>query len=173
VLQIIVDEAHNLVDAISNMYGQTLTAWQLSHAKQAVQLYTDRFGSVLTGRNQYYVNVLASVISGMLQMLVPFTQDKSNITSADRAAEVFTPNELVFRLRLDNVNLVRLKRHMDTVHAAEKMGGHAEASQRRAHVQSGENTAFENVKINYIAALRAVLEFGGKLMNTDSTCRIV
>lgn len=66
---VIFDEAHNLVEAVNHIYSADVSYDQLKLAEHCVKEYAKRFQAILTGKNYYYVNILISVISGLIQSL--------------------------------------------------------------------------------------------------------
>lgn len=201
---VIVDEAHNLVDAIGNIYSCEVTQLHLDRSEEALKLYLDRYRTQLNGRNLYHINVLSSIVSSLkshLQSsrrrgtstttstnagtttvnsgasLAPASEDTGSRGLAEQLeTEILSPNELVFQLKLDNINIVQLTGYLDGLHAVNKIGGYAESCHKRfmaAAVTASTNQQHAPAKVNYIAAIRSVLEFVSKLMNSDRACKIV
>ena len=148
---VIFDEAHNLVEAVNQIYSSNLSSLDLAIASRCMAEYRDRFQSLLTGKNYFYVNILTSVIAGFEILLNGEREAASNksrsgggvvtaptadtkISSApSSSSEVLSANELLFRCRLDNVNMLKLKRHIAETNLIEKAGGYADhAAKRRA-----------------------------------------
>ena len=135
---VIFDEAHNLVEAVNQIYSSVITSDDLAIASRCMAEYRDRFQSVLTGKNYFYVNVLTSVIAGFGNFLTSETKETATVVGAktstpSSSSEVLSANELIFQCRLDNVNMLKLKRHITETNLVEKVGGYADhAAKRRA-----------------------------------------
>jgi chromosome transmission fidelity protein 1 len=52
---VIIDEAHNLMDAISGIYGTSITFGQLKKSRAQLMLYLQKFKNRLKGKNRVYV----------------------------------------------------------------------------------------------------------------------
>lgn len=139
------------MEAVNQIYSSNLSSLDLAIASRCVAEYRDRFQSLLTGKNYFYVNILTSVIAGFEILLSGDREPASNksrsgggpaiapaadikISSApSSSSEVLSANELLFRCRLDNVNMLKLKRHIAETNLVEKAGGYADhAAKRRA-----------------------------------------
>ena len=60
---IIIDEAHNLLDAIAAMYSAEITERQAKKAASQLRQYSDRYKSRLTPKNTLHVKQLTSVLT--------------------------------------------------------------------------------------------------------------
>jgi len=142
---VIFDEAHNLVDAVNHTHSAEMALLQLDIAANAIGAYLERFQLQLGGRNVYYINLLASVVRKLRQVLLgpeikKTMVDGSGLESrnADNdAAQVpqtvlLASNDFIFKARLDNINLFKLRRHMMETNLVARIGGYSESRARRA-----------------------------------------
>jgi len=65
---VIIDEAHNVIDAISSMYSETVHFTQLSMAMSQLTQYHDRYQSRLKVKNIRYIKILY-LISVFMEVL--------------------------------------------------------------------------------------------------------
>ena len=155
------------MEAVNQIYSSNLSSLDLAIASRCMAEYRDRFQSMLTGKNYFYVNVLTSVIAGFEILLNGEREAASNksrsgggpvttstadtkISSApSSSSEVLSANELLFRCRLDNVNMLRLKRHIAETNLIEKAGGYADhAAKRRAAAAAELSRSTSSVSVN-------------------------
>lgn len=71
---IIIDEAHNLMDAISGIHGIEVSLRQLKTARGQLGIYLQKFRNRLQGKNRVYVTQVARVIdslTGYLESRIP------------------------------------------------------------------------------------------------------
>ncbi|KAI6654370.1 ATP-dependent RNA helicase DDX11 isoform X2-like [Oopsacas minuta] len=96
---VILDEAHNLPEAISNVYSSLVTLRQLKNALTSLQNYRDRYQSRLNARNLLNVKQLLFV----LQALITFLQLKEC-----QKEEVISQTEFSFKAGIDHLNMFKL-----------------------------------------------------------------
>ncbi len=70
---LIIDEAHNLMDAISGIHGITVTLAQLKRSRAQLGVYLQKFRNRLMGKNRVYV---AQVVR-LLDSLVGYLEGKA------------------------------------------------------------------------------------------------
>jgi chromosome transmission fidelity protein 1 len=66
---VIIDEAHNLMDAIAGIEGVEVSLKQLRHARTQLGLYLQRFRNKLKGNNRVYVAQVVRVIDSLVVYL--------------------------------------------------------------------------------------------------------
>ena len=62
---VIVDEAHNIMDAVANVHAATIQLSELKRARQMLGIYFKRFGKKLKGENRIMVAQVVKVIDGL------------------------------------------------------------------------------------------------------------
>ncbi|CAM9128501.1 unnamed protein product [Chrysoparadoxa australica] len=68
---VIIDEAHNLTEAINAVHSAKLRLSEISRAHSQLSQYLQRYGPRLRGRNSFYVSTILSVMRALLKMLQP------------------------------------------------------------------------------------------------------
>ena len=192
---IIIDEAHNLIETINSLYSAELNLPQIDTATTAISTYLRRFSTLLSPKNLYYVNILSSVLAKVKKVLCPkVVNNKSNNTSitadspiADTTNATMTVNDFLFKAKLDNINLFKLRKHILDTNLVNKIGAYAEAqAQREAaltieiHSHQSANTTKSSTTINnpatksnqVLSALRSTLELVTCLTNLQGDGRI-
>jgi len=189
---IIFDEAHNVIEAINQLYSAELTGAQVKLAGSSLAMYRSRFQSKLTGENFYYISVLVEVVkklaSAFLRSSKAASIDSSsgvdgcakentlNNSSSSSSSVVqassgcfsstMTINDFLFSAGLDKVNLYQLKRHMVTTNLVNKVGGFAQSMSAAATIEAATS------KTDVIYALRCVLDLLVCLTNAEVDGRI-
>lgn len=62
---VIIDEAHNIMDAIANVFAAEIRLSELRRARQMLGLYVKRFGKKLKGENRVLIARVAKVVDGL------------------------------------------------------------------------------------------------------------
>jgi chromosome transmission fidelity protein 1 len=66
---VIIDEAHNIMDAVANVYAAEISLGQLKRARQMLGIYVKRFGKKLKGENRVMVAQVAKVVDSLSDCL--------------------------------------------------------------------------------------------------------
>ncbi len=62
---VIIDEAHNIMDAIANVYASEICLKDLVRARLLLEVYVKKFGKKLKGENRVMVGQVARVVDGL------------------------------------------------------------------------------------------------------------
>ncbi|KAI0104263.1 helicase C-terminal domain-containing protein [Nemania sp. FL0031] len=155
---VIIDEAHNIMDAIANVYASEICLKDLVRARLLLQVYVKRFGKKLKGENRVMVGQVARVVDGLRAWM----ENSSNVKSDQGIAD---PNELLKHKGIDQINLFKLIEYVQRSKLAYKIEGYA------AHVETqGETkpaTAFSSTPV-----LHTLVSFLVSLSNLSSEGRI-
>ena len=115
---VIIDEAHNLMDAISNMYSVKIFLSQLERSRSQLGIYLQRFRNKLKGRNRVYITQLVRLVDSLITYLNG-TSAKSK--SADGLVNI---NDLMAGKGVDQINLYKLVRYLQESKLARKVDGY-------------------------------------------------
>lgn len=66
---VIIDEAHNIMDAVSNVYAAEIGLEELRRARKMLGVYVKKFGKRLKGENRVMVAQVARVVDGLTEWL--------------------------------------------------------------------------------------------------------
>lgn len=158
---IIVDEAHNLVDAINSSHSTSLTREDLEVAIRQIEFYFDRFKTRLASRNAKTVQILLLAAQAILQWLRAV--EKGNGTSQAKASGklAMDVNKFLLNIDLDNINMFQLRRDIQENNLLFKMGGYW----KNAHATEAEHHG--------AGSLQALVEFIKKLTYNNDDGRII
>ena len=62
---VIIDEAHNVMDAVANVYAAEIRLGELRRARQMLNIYVKRFGKKLKGENRVMIAQVGKVIESL------------------------------------------------------------------------------------------------------------
>jgi chromosome transmission fidelity protein 1 len=132
---VIIDEAHNIMDAVSNVYAAEIRLGELRKARQALGVYVKRFGKKLKGENRVMVAQVGRVVDSLSEWLDGAMKAKVGKPSdlqylrADiqiKAAQGITdPNLLLKGKGADQLNLYKLIQYIQESKLAYKVESYA------------------------------------------------
>lgn len=111
---IVIDEAHNLIDAVSSTFGASVSVAQLERARDALQLYEDRFKSRLSGDNRMHVAQLRILVRSLLT----FVNDPVRAEGQVRVGDLLAAGG-------DTINIHAISRYLTNSKLARKVDGYA------------------------------------------------
>ena len=153
---VLVDEAHNLPEAIRSLHSCRLSLSVALAATVQLSAYIKRYTDRLAGRNLYYLGQLRKCLNAFVKHLQDGPQKSIKMLSA---------GELLLDLKLDNVNLFKIISYLEKSHLAQKLLGFANAT---STVDSGVSGISKHV-----SALSVVETFLSKLTSTSSEGKVV
>ncbi|KAJ1909776.1 ATP-dependent DNA helicase chl1 [Tieghemiomyces parasiticus] len=118
---VIVDEAHNLVDTITQIHSAVLTLDQVNRAASQLTAYLQKYKSRLKGSNVIYIRQILHLLAALRKFLGSGGRGLIDLNPAggDTTAAVATatshllkPNELLGQLQIDNVNLFKVQKYL-------------------------------------------------------------
>ncbi|KAI8948139.1 helicase C-terminal domain-containing protein [Xylaria longipes] len=155
---VIIDEAHNIMDAIANVYASEICLKDLVRARQLLQVYVKKFGKKLKGENRVMVGQVARVVDGLRAWM----EDALNIR-ADQG--IVDSNALLKHKGIDQINLFKLIDYVQGSKLAYKIEGYA------AHIETQGGTK-STIPISSTPVLHTLLAFLVSLSNLSSEGRI-
>jgi chromosome transmission fidelity protein 1 len=112
---IIIDEAHNLLEAMAQMHNSELSYSQIVQGLLQVKCYKQRFNTRFSAPNLLSINQLIFVITKLQQLL-----DESSETNTN----TFTVENFVLTAKIDNYNMFKLVRFCKDSRIAQKVCFH-------------------------------------------------
>ncbi|KAI1123997.1 helicase C-terminal domain-containing protein [Nemania abortiva] len=155
---VIIDEAHNIMDAIANAYASEICLKDLVRARLLLEAYVKRFGKKLKGENRVMVGQLARVVDGLRAWM----EHSPNIKSDQGIVE---PNSLLKHKGIDQINLFKLIEYVQRSKLAYKIEGYA------AYVET-QGEAKPTTPFSSTPVLHTLLSFVVSLSNLSSEGRI-
>ncbi|TLD35402.1 DNA repair helicase [Venturia nashicola] len=131
---IIIDEAHNLMDAISGIYSISVSLAQLERGRGQLMVYLQKFRNRLKGSNRVYVTQTVR----MLDSLVTYLKDRSS-KGREMEGQVAV-GELMMGKGVDQINLFKLTRYLQDSKLARKVDGYVLHTEQEAQAAAKKAT---------------------------------
>jgi chromosome transmission fidelity protein 1 len=115
---VIIDEAHNLMDAISNIYSSTVTLNQLQRARGQLGVYLQKFRNKLKGKNRVYVTQVVRLIDSLSSFLATSCSQGKPVEGIVNVADLMAGKGA------DQINLYKLSQYLKESRLARKVDGY-------------------------------------------------
>ncbi|KAG5438353.1 hypothetical protein PCANB_002841 [Pneumocystis canis] len=138
---VIIDEAHNLIDAITSIYSSTITFNQVSLAINQIDLYLSKFNKKLKGKNQVYIKQIMK----LLQNISDFMKQKSSIVGDIQVEQ----SEILFSKGADQINIYKLEKYIKSSGLARKIDGYFEKISKNSNkkIKNNENNTISGLPV--------------------------
>ncbi|KAJ5885299.1 Helicase-like DEXD box c2 type [Penicillium taxi] len=130
---VIIDEAHNLMDAISGIHSVTVSLQQLQTAISQLTTYARKFKTRLKGKNRSYVAQVIRLVSSIANHLHVISQQNSSEGPVKAS-------ELMAGKGVDQINPYKLSRYLQESKLARKVDGYVESSEKPQPSQPRDRT---------------------------------
>ena len=173
---VVIDEAHNLLDALNDMHSVTLTARHLSEVSAQLAQYAERYNSRFKPANRIAVQQLLNVVRALRRSLLPRTAPPppaGTAASGGGAAEeqMLKLNAYLCSLNIDNINLFDLRAFCHASEIAKKLRGYADAQHAvRRHGCGGSDGGGGG---GGASTLHPVIQLLDALTNSDADARVL
>jgi chromosome transmission fidelity protein 1 len=125
---LIIDEAHNIVEAMGDCYSASLTKPQAEASLQALRSYYDRFASKVGARSAMCLDQIISVIQGIISFMVQHC--------ASKTPSVVNIGNFLIDCRLERIDLFKLIMFVEEFEMIRKVTNLAEKGGNKACVAS-------------------------------------
>ena len=120
---IIIDEAHNLMDAIAATYSVEVTLAQIDTAISQVTAYAQKFKNRLKGKNRVYVAQLTRLLGGIAECL-RLTASRTQLNEA-----IISSAQIMSGKGVDQIKPHKLVQYLHASKLAHKVEGYSQAQQ--------------------------------------------
>lgn len=127
---VIIDEAHNIPETLRSLSSCQMTLPILEGATSQLRAYVQRYASRLTGRNITYLTQIQKLLMAFTKHLKSKTATKRSGTKSDRqdsSSDLVTSTELLFKLKLDNINIFNILKYLERSRLSQKLHGFTNA----------------------------------------------
>ncbi|KAL1953038.1 hypothetical protein VTO42DRAFT_3747 [Malbranchea cinnamomea] len=121
---IIIDEAHNLMDVISNIHSVAVSLSQLRLASTQLTTYAKKFKTRLQGKNRVYVAQVIRLVAAITQYLESILQRESQTEGSVQISDIMSAKGV------DQINPHKLSRYLHESKLARKVDGYVEYSEK-------------------------------------------
>ncbi|PSN64687.1 DNA repair helicase [Corynespora cassiicola Philippines] len=115
---VIIDEAHNLMDAIAGIYSVAVTLDQVKQARIQLTVYLQKFRNKLKGKNRVYVAQTIRVIDSIIAYL------ESKVSQAGTKDGLADIGSLMSGKGVDQINIYKLNAYLQESRLARKVDGY-------------------------------------------------
>ncbi|CAG7927856.1 unnamed protein product [Penicillium olsonii] len=129
---VIIDEAHNLMDAIAGIHSVAVSLSQLQTAIGQLTTYARKFKNRLKGKNRNYVAQVIRLVSSIAEHLKTISQRKGALEGSLQASDLMSGKGV------DQINPYKLSRYLQESKLARKVDGYLESSEQPQASRSKE-----------------------------------
>lgn len=123
---IIIDEAHNLMDAILGIYTVELSLAQLQRAREQLTIYLQKFRNRLKGKNRVYVTQVVRLLDSLTTYLQSVTKAGQPASGTVQAVDLLQGKGV------DQINLYKLMHYLQESKLARKVEGYVACEKAKA-----------------------------------------
>jgi chromosome transmission fidelity protein 1 len=159
---IILDEAHNVIDAINSMHSITINSIELKATLMQLEKYYERYKSRLSGKNSLYIKQLKLVCEQLLKF--------RGLEENKKDSMLLGVPEYVEQLEIEHVNLFKLLNFLKETKLSNKLQGFSEKAKTKLQVNSSDEKLYLST---HSSPLRQLEQLFGTLNNPDEDGRVI
>jgi chromosome transmission fidelity protein 1 len=163
---VIIDEAHNLMDAIAGIYSVSVTLDQVQQARAQLTVYLQKFRNKLKGKNRVYVAQTIRILDSILGYLKTIHDGRK---TSDGLVDMLS---IMSGKGVDQVNIFKLNTYLQESRLARKVDGYTTFAETSANLaaKDGPKRAEKAPRQN-VPVLMHVQSFLLSLMNPSAEGR--
>jgi chromosome transmission fidelity protein 1 len=144
---VVIDEAHNLIDTITQIYTVPLTVLKISQAHAQLSQYKDRYLDRLHPNNRQYIEKILYILSHLLKFM------KLDTDANQPETEILTMNDFLYRTNFDNLNLFKIDKYLQNSDIIRKVNSFCTDFNVEIKTKNTKNNEIEeNLVINVLAS---------------------
>uniref|UniRef100_A0A7S3QEP4 Helicase ATP-binding domain-containing protein n=1 Tax=Chaetoceros debilis TaxID=122233 RepID=A0A7S3QEP4_9STRA len=164
---VIIDESHNIPEALRSLSSCTMTASAIDGAMIQLTNYVKKYSSRLAGRNIFYLGQIRRFLTSSAKYL---RSGRNRNSGVKMNKEMVTATDLLFTLKLDNLNLFNILRYLERSGLSQKLHGFTNAS---AEYKSIEVDTSPNFVSKHISQMSVVETFLRCLTSSQQEGRVI
>ncbi|XP_011505013.1 PREDICTED: probable ATP-dependent RNA helicase DDX11 [Ceratosolen solmsi marchali] len=126
---LIIDEAHNLLDAIERMHSVSVTGKSLLHCFNQLSQYKKRFENVLTAKNVLFLSQLSFCIKKLIKILGGNAKSHPDEKIKNTINKLYTIEDFETVAEIDTINVFDLINFIQKSNLIHKLHGYVEKYQ--------------------------------------------
>lgn len=166
---IVIDEAHNLMDAIANIHSISVSLAQLQRSRAQLGIYLQKFRNRLKGKNRVYVTQTVRLMDSLIAFLAAKSSESKDTESTVAIGDLMSGKGV------DQINLSKLARYLQESKLARKVDGYIVFVDEQQQAQSREKEKSNGSKIaktkDSVPVLTHIQSFLLTLMNPSAEGR--
>jgi chromosome transmission fidelity protein 1 len=171
---VIIDEAHNIPETLRSLSSCQLTLPIIEGASAQLNAYVKRYNSRLAGRNIFYLGKICKILKSLSKYLKSNKSSTSRRSKVPPSSEMVTSTELLFTLKLDNINLFNVMRYLERSRLSQKLHGFSNAIQDDGIVgRKEDNFDDPNFVSKHISCMSIIESFLKCLTGAEREGRVV
>jgi chromosome transmission fidelity protein 1 len=107
---VIIDEAHNIFEAMNAMHSETLTLGQLERVRATLGLYLERYQNRLKAKNIRYLQQILLILRQFIRFL-----------EEGKGSKVLRLNDFLFDTKVDNMNFFKIQKYFERSEIVKKV----------------------------------------------------
>lgn len=115
---VIIDEAHNLMDAIAGIYSVQVSLSQVQQARTQITVYLQKFRNRLKGKNRVYVAQIIRILDSIIVYLQSISTDSK---ASDGLVDMVS---IMSGKGVDQINIFKLNAYLQESKLARKVDGY-------------------------------------------------
>lgn len=115
---VIIDEAHNLMDAIAGIYSVSVTLEQVQQARMQLTTYLQKFRNKLKGKNRVYVAQTIRILDSIISYLQSININTKAVDGVVDMASIMSGKGV------DQINIFKLNAYLQESKLARKVDGY-------------------------------------------------
>ena len=171
---VLVDEAHNLPEALRQLHSSQLSLPVIEAAIQQLTRYTQTYAQRLAGRNLMYLGNLRKLLQAFAKYLkgggnaktgnAPLTSNKENANNTNKTGPdskkrtLQSTGEFLLELELDNINLFKLLRYLGHSRLSQKLLGFTRSKNGDDEAAQQSNDAGLSKHVSAMSIVQTFLE---------------
>ncbi|KAJ3626931.1 hypothetical protein Zmor_004128 [Zophobas morio] len=190
---VVIDEAHNIIEALSSVYSVSITLLQLLKAEDELSSYFKKYRIQLNPKNVIYIKQLLFILKRLrlefninnktaseLLESSPELESFEDIGSSESV--IYALNEFAIRCEIENMNLYKLEGYCAKSRLANKLNGFAKRQFKEGSTTSFyvfmthfyyNKGKFSLEKSSRSSAFQAVQSFIFSLTSPDMNARVI
>jgi chromosome transmission fidelity protein 1 len=126
---VIIDEAHNLMNAISSIYSITVSLAQLKRSQAQLEFYFSKFKNRLKGKNKVYIMQIIRILTSLVSYLEKLDKKNDGIVAS---------GDILAMQGIDQVNFFKLQRYINESKLARKVEGYVTHKENKEQENNGK-----------------------------------
>ncbi|ORY28694.1 DNA repair helicase [Neocallimastix californiae] len=162
---IIFDEAHNIIDTITNTYSFMLDSEMIVRAISDINQYLEKYKNRLKGKNIMYIQQILVILNAFQNYILNFKKEISG-----KKSYLSTINEFLIKLNIDHLNLLKIKKYLETSRLPQKLLGFTKKYINKISKEEDDN---DEELSRHVSPLMVVENFIFTLSNQNKDGRIL
>ncbi|KAL9185408.1 LOW QUALITY PROTEIN: hypothetical protein ACHAXT_003185 [Thalassiosira profunda] len=183
---VVVDEAHNIPEALRSISSCQLSLPVAEAALSQLLAYTRKYAGRLAGRNVYYLGQIRRILLAMIKHLKRRPAASSSSNASDEPSDGSSPRkemmaavDLMFTLRLDNINLFSILRYLEKSRLSQKLLGFinytaaANAGEQGTYDSAAPKEEGKEFMSKHVSSMSIVETFLARLTGTSREGKVI